>query len=85
MRAARIFASRLAHQIYGPKGRYRTLRLRLDRGVRGASFEAIVELPKPYTTEPLSECHRFTVFAVPDAESKRSILEQKVSTPTSMP
>jgi hypothetical protein len=32
----------LHKRIYGPKGRYRTLRLCLDRGVRGASFEAIV-------------------------------------------
>ena len=83
MRAARIFATRLAHQKYGPKGRYRTLRLCLDRGVRGATFEAVVELPKRYTAEPLSERHRFTVFAVPDAESNCS-MQQKVSTPTSM-
>jgi hypothetical protein len=43
-RAARIFATRFAHQKYGPKGRYRTLRLCLDRGGRGASFEAVVEV-----------------------------------------
>jgi hypothetical protein len=44
-RAARIFATRFAHQKYGPKGRYRTLRLCLDRGVRGASFEAMSSYP----------------------------------------
>ena len=76
---------RLAHQKYGPKGRYRTLRLCLDRGVRGASFEAVVELPKRYTTEPLSERHHFTVFAVLGGTSERSVTEQKVSTPTSLP
>ena len=85
MRAARIFATRVAHQKYGPKGRYRTLRLCLDRGVRGASFEAIVELPKRYSTEPLSERQSFTVFAMTGAESNRSMLEQKVSRPTPLP
>jgi hypothetical protein len=84
-RAARIFATRFAHQKYGPKGRYRTLRLCLDRGVRGASFEAVVELPKRYSTVPPSERYHFTVFVVLDAEPARSIAERKVSTPTLLP
>jgi hypothetical protein len=85
MHAARIFATRFAHQKYGPKGRYRTLRLCLDRGVRGASFEALVELPERYSAESLSERHYFTVFVVPEAEHHRSITGRKVSPPTSLP
>lgn len=61
--AARIFANRVAHQKYGPKGRCRTLRLRIDRGSHGASFEAFVGVP-PLYGDDVGESYRFTVRIV---------------------
>jgi hypothetical protein len=62
MHAARIFANRVAHQKYGPKGRCRTLRLRIDRGAHGATFEAFVGIP-PLRAD-VGESYQFTVRIV---------------------
>ena len=64
MRAARIFATRAAHRKYGPHGRYRTLRLRTDRGAHGASFEALLLIPPPYSEAVNDEVYYFTVLTV---------------------
>lgn len=61
--AARIFANRLAHERYGPKGRCRTLRLETDRGAYGASFEAFVGIPPLYGPD-VGENYHFTVLVV---------------------
>jgi len=61
--AARIFANRVAHERYGPKGRCRTLRMETDRGACGASFEALVGIPATYGNE-VGQSYRFTILVV---------------------
>ena len=61
--AARIFANRVAHERYGPKGRCRTLRMETDRGACGASFEAFVGIP-PADGDEVGETYCFTVLVL---------------------
>ncbi len=61
--AARIFANRVAREKYGPKGRYRKLRVQTHRGVHGASFEALVGIP-PVCGNAIGESYVFTVLIV---------------------
>ena len=65
--AARIFANRVAHEKYGPKGRCRMLRLQTHRGPHGASFEAFVGIP-PLFGHEFGESYRFTVIASRDPQ-----------------
>ena len=72
--AARIFANRVAHQKYGPKGRCRKLRMQTHRGAYGASFDAFVGIPRPYGHQ-VGESYRFTVFVVRETESAPTLNE----------
>ena len=65
--AARIFANRVAHERYGPKGRCRMLRLLTHKGADGASFEAFVGIPPLYGHD-VSKSYRFEVIVVRETE-----------------
>ena len=65
--AARIFANRVAHERYGPKGRCRMLRLLTHKGADGASFEAFVGIP-PLFGHAFGERYRFTVIVSHDPQ-----------------
>jgi hypothetical protein len=55
--------NRVAREKYGPKGRYRKLRVQTHRGVHGASFEALVGIP-PVCGNAIGESYVFTVLVV---------------------
>ena len=64
--AARVFANRVAHEKYGPKGRCRKLRVQNHRDAHGASFEAFVGIPPTYGSD-VGENYVFTVLVVRDS------------------
>jgi hypothetical protein len=72
--AARIFANRVAHERYGPKGRCRMLRLLTHKGADGASFEAFVGIPPLYGHD-VSKSYRFEVIVVRETEVAAAVAQ----------